>query len=87
MLIEARAWPVAPRPFPEEAMGSWIGRVAACYRVSVEQLCEDGAIEVDTSGHLGWLLPASLPSDQLRRLARLARLDPDRLSAIEAPPS
>jgi TniQ len=85
--IEAKAWPVAPRPFPEEAMGSWIGRVAARYRVSVEQLCGDGGIELDTSGDLGWLMPVQLPSEQLRRLARLARLDPRRLSTIEAPSS
>ena len=86
-LIEAMAWPVAPRPFPEEALGSWIGRVAARYRVSVEQLCEEGAIELDASGDLGWLQPAPLPSNQLPRLARLARLDPNRLSGIEEPPS
>lgn len=68
-------------------MGSWIGRVAARYRVSVEQLCDDGGIELDTSGNLGWLMPVQLPSEQLRRLARLARLDSGRLSAIEAPSS
>lgn len=84
--IEAKAWPVAQRPFPEEALGSWIGRVAARYRVSVEQLCEDGAIELDMSGDgLGWLLPAPMQPKQLQRLARLARLEPDRLSAIESP--
>ena len=68
-------------------MGSWIGRVAARYRVSVEQLCDEGGIELDTSGNLGWLMPVQLPSEQLRRLARLARLDPGRLSVIEAPSS
>ena len=31
------------------------------------------------------MLCFTVPSDQLRRLARLARLDPDRLSVIEAP--
>lgn len=85
--IEAKAWPIAPRPFPEEAMGSWIGRVAARYRVTVEQLCGDGGIALDASGDLGWLMPAPLPAEQLRRLARLGRLDPNRISAIEAPAS
>lgn len=63
-------------------MGSWIGRVAARYRVTVEQLCGDGGIALDASGDLGWLMHAPLLAEQLRRLARLGRLDPNRISAI-----
>jgi hypothetical protein len=44
-------------------------------------------VQVALPGDESGGLPVQLPSEQLQRLARLARLDPERLSAIEAPSS
>jgi hypothetical protein len=84
--FEATPWPVAPRPFPEEAMGSWLGRVAARYRMSVDQLCDDHQLELksDTSG-AGWLVQRPLPDTTIGRLAYLARLDEQQLQEIQTP--
>lgn len=53
-----KPWPVAPRPFFEEAFGSWLGRVATCYQISVSMLWETStgsALQVgaDERGEVG----------------------------------
>ena len=58
-----RALPVAPRPFHDEALGSWIGRLAGRYRIAVEQLDRDYALGLTLTGPLAWLLPEPV-SDQ-----------------------
>jgi hypothetical protein len=83
-----RPWPAAPRPFHEEAMGSWLGRVAARYRMGVTQLLKDYDLQVpiNASG-AGWLLLPALNTEVLQRLARLARMKVDMLQAIQIPVS
>jgi hypothetical protein len=39
--------PMTPRPFPDEAFGSWLGRAAACYRMGVDELIDACGIEVE----------------------------------------
>ncbi|OUL90002.1 hypothetical protein CA603_18060 [Paraburkholderia hospita] len=79
-------WPVAPRPFFEEAFGSWLGRVAAQYQISVRMLWESGVQTVlPTLGTAGWILFPTLAEPALERLSHLARLKDDRLRSIQTP--
>jgi hypothetical protein len=85
-LDSRRPLPVAPRPFIQEALGGWIGRVASRYRMSVREFAEQ--MELDLEGHeggAGWLLLPAQSTRTLGRLAVLARLDPEVLRAIEIP--
>jgi hypothetical protein len=79
-------WPVAPRPFYEEAFGGWLGRVAARYQVSVPMLWEMSADErMPTLGTAGWILFPPISKTALQRLGAVARLDDNRLSHMQTP--
>jgi hypothetical protein len=83
---DLRPWPVAPRPFHEETFGSWLGRVASRYQMSVAQMWEIsqlGAFPILSNA--GWILFAPLPERTLVALSALARLNPDRLARIQTP--
>ena len=81
-------WPVAPRPFYEEAFGSWLGRVAARYQVSVGALWEISVSEeMPVLGSAGWILFPTISPFTLQQFATLARLDVARLSHIQTPPA
>ncbi len=81
-----KAWPAAPRPFPDETFGGWFGRVAGRYGITVDELA--GAADVRLNLNLegsGWLL-ASAPGDEpLQRLAALCRLAPGDVQVLSAP--
>ncbi|WP_084675938.1 TniQ family protein [Caballeronia insecticola] len=85
--ISLRPWPVAPRPFDDEAFGSWFGRVASRYQLSVIQ-----AWAINHLGpfppltNAGWILFPPLPASTLNVLATLARLDVDSLMQIQTRP-
>ena len=81
-----RPWPVAPRPFAQEAMGSWLGRIAACYRMSVNQLIVQHSIEIDLeASNVSWLLLPRQPSQVLDHIAVLARIDVESLERLQIP--
>ncbi|CAN7343533.1 TniQ family protein [Variovorax sp. LjRoot178] len=83
-LPELPPWPVSPRPFPEEALGSWLGRVAARYRMSVQHLCDEHELRLDfETSRAGWLVLPVVADPTIRQLARLARLEEDRLQEIQ----
>ncbi len=69
-----RPLPMAPRPFMDEALGSWIGRLAARYRMSVVQLDTDYQLGLSVTGPLSWLLPGRLSERSHTRLSSMARL-------------
>ena len=49
-------WPAAPKPMPGEVFGSWLGRVAARYRIGVDELNSASQIEVEIGqGAEAWL--------------------------------
>jgi len=78
-----RALPVAPRPFHDEALGSWIGRLAGRYRIAVEQLDRVYGLGLTLTGPLAWLLPEPVSDDtqeRLKALSRTARNDIKRLT-------
>jgi len=67
-------------------MGSWLGRVAARYRLSVAQLVEDYHLQIPLeTSRAGWLLLPLLQSDVLQRLADLARMKIGLLRDIQTP--
>jgi hypothetical protein len=82
-----KPWPVAPRPFFEEAFGSWLGRVATCYQISVGMLWETSTgLELPNLGKAGWILFPPVSASPLNQLSRLARVSEGRLAAIQTPP-
>ena len=67
-------------------MGSWLGRVAACYRMSVRQLCDEYGLKMDIdTSRAGWLVLPLVPDSIVGQLARLGRLDEGRLHEIQTP--
>lgn len=66
--------PMAPRPFPDEALGSWIGRLAALYRISVCQLDATFRLRLNLDGPMAWLCPVPAPPELAERLAALTHL-------------
>ena len=79
-------WPIAPRPFPDEAMGSWFGRLAARYRMSVTEFAEQNDITLPKlQPTVGWLLMPPLDDESMDRIAELARLSRDKIEAIQTP--
>ncbi len=83
---EPPAWPVAPRPFSVEPIGGWLGRVAARYRLSVDELAQLYGLDLafDRPGN-AWLLVGQVVGPTIDRLARLARIDPAILVAMQRP--
>lgn len=81
---EPPAWPVAPRPFAVEPIGGWIGRVAARYRMSVNELDLLYGLELafDRQSN-AWLLVGRLGDATVDRLARLARVDAGSLNVLQ----
>lgn len=82
-----KPWPVAPRPFFEEAFGSWLGRVATCYQVSVGMLWETSTgLDMPNLGKAGWILFPPVSASPLDQLSKLARVSEGRLASIQTPP-
>ena len=83
---ERPPWPIAPRPFFDEAMGSWLGRIAGCYRIRVSQLDSDYELSLPlASTRTGWILMPPLEMNVLQNLARLARIHVRQLEGIQTP--
>ncbi len=84
--LELAPWPVSPRPFFDEAMGSWLGRIAQCYRMRVSQLNADYHLNLPLEAtRAGWLIMPALEMGSLQRLAALARIKVRRLEEIQTP--
>ena len=78
-----RPWPVAHRPFEGEAFGSWFGRMASRYRLTVDELASSaGVTEIFADEQLSWLeVPAPRGGD-CEVLARLARVSNEIIAAL-----
>ncbi len=75
-----RAWPMTPRPLPDEAFGSWLGRAAARYRIGVDELIDACAIEVEIGEQASrWLAAVPKGDGAIKRLCDLSRLTQDSL--------
>jgi hypothetical protein len=81
-----RSWPVAPRPFEGEAFGGWLGRLAAKYYLTVEQLWTQANLgPMPTLMQRKWLLFPPVPIKTLERLSQLTHVSVDRLRAMQTP--
>lgn len=70
-----RAWPATPRPQHDEAFGSWLGRVAARYRIGVDELISAAAVEVDIGERAStWLAAVPKGEGAFLRLCSIAGL-------------
>lgn len=79
-------WPVAPRPFDDEAFGSWLGRLAARYQIKVDQLWQIGDLGAFPElTNAGWLLFLPMDEQVLIRLALLTHVGVPRLAALQTP--
>lgn len=83
---EPPAWPVAPRPFAEEPIGGWLGRVAARYCMSVDELAGTYGLELAFDRTSGvWLLLTRISEATISKLSALARIDRAAIIALEPP--
>ena len=65
-------WPLVPRPFAGEALGGWFGRIAARYRMDVDELAQSGGIHFDFGDDCcNWLVIPRLALADRSRLAFL----------------
>ena len=86
MPMPEKAWPAAPRPFPDETFGGWFGRVAGRYGITVDELAGAADIRLDLNPEgSGWLVAAAPGGGHLRRLAALCRLTPDDVHVLSTP--
>ena len=77
-----RPLPWAPRPFRDEAFGSWIGRLAGRYRMSVVLLNANLELGLQFDGPLRWLLPSAAGAESIARLSKLTRLGEARIPTL-----
>jgi hypothetical protein len=81
-MIPPRPLPLAPRPFSDESVRSWIGRVAARYDLEpmelIARLRGGAGVEASRISSLDWSVDAELEI----LLAHAARLDRSQISAL-----
>lgn len=76
-------WPVVPRPFADEAFGSWFGRLALRYRIDVDELATQADVELDFGRDCShWLATPTPTGSSLRRLGVLTRIDREELRLL-----
>ena len=76
--------PVAPRPYRDELLSSWLGRVACRYGLDAEGLV--GALFADGEGdaHTTLIDDAAPPREDIAFWAQACGVDPARLLALDA---
>jgi hypothetical protein len=68
-------------------MGGWLGRLAARYRMRVEEFAEGAGVDCDLAPtNVGWLLAPPLSARAIERLALQTRCAADRIRALQTPP-
>lgn len=88
MLTHSTLWPVAPRPFEDEAFGSWFGRLAAKYGINVLELAQCAGVGIDVGEDASTWLGAAVPGAiAVRRLAHLCRMPAAQLSQLRPKPA
>ena len=63
-----RPWPHVPKPFGDEALGSWFGRIAGRFEMDVDELAAAGQLDLDLGAEpCGWLtMRAPTPENRAR---------------------
>ena len=76
---------MAPRPFEAEALGGWIGRFAARYRMTVFEFAERHSLDLGIDDGGGWLTTPTLSMQSVDVLAAILRISREQIMAIHAP--
>ena len=64
----------------------WLGRLAARYRMRVDEFAQSVALDCKLAAtNVGWLLAPPLSAKAIERLARQTRCDADRIRALQTP--
>ena len=67
-------------------MGSWLGRLAARYRMDVWEIAQQNNLELPAVySNVGWLLMPPLAPKTVKRLALLARMPAELIASIQTP--
>jgi hypothetical protein len=67
-----------------EPIGSWVGRVAARYRMTVDELAQTYGLDIPFDRPANtWLLVNAMGGATIEQLARLARVDAADLVSIQ----
>ncbi len=75
-----RPWPLVPRPFADEALGSWFGRIASRFHMNVNELAAAGQLTLDFGEQCcEWLLLRPLNSADSARLSFLSGIGEENL--------
>ena len=76
--------PLVKRPFPEEPLGGWLGRLAGFYKMGIDELAWNLGLNLglDDGCHDWLILPQQSP-ENLDRIGHLTRIDPEVLRALE----
>lgn len=78
-----RPWPVVPRVFDDEGLGSWFGRVAARYRMNVGELAASIGLEADRARLTRcWLSLGWVGDSDLHVISALSRKAPAELRVM-----
>lgn len=78
----ARRLPIAPRPYRDELLSSWLGRVGCRYGLDARRLCAALADATEADAQSLRIDDVNPEPGQIRRLARLCGVDPARVSRL-----
>ncbi len=88
MLQRETPLPLVKRPFPEEPLGGWLGRVAGFYKMDIDELAANFGLDLGFDDECrDWLILPPQPSENLVRIGYLTRIEPNALRALEVDPS
>lgn len=80
--MEPARLPVAPRPYRDELLSSWLARVACRYGLTAQELVGHFAAEGNSLSSPLPIDDGAPAADQARRWARACGVDPDRLNRL-----
>ena len=84
MLPRERPLPYACRPFPEEPLGGWLGRISGYYHMGIDELAAEFDVDFGLDEECrDWLSLPSQPEINLERIGYLTHSSPKDLRALE----
>ena len=82
--MRERLLPVVAQPFPDEAFGSWFGRLAKRYRLGVDELAGQLDVQIDFGARCSrWLATKPPIGASLARLSSACRLSCNELQSLD----
>ena len=76
--------PFVPRPFVEEPLGGWLGRIAGFYRMDIDELSAELGVDLGLPSRCrDWLFLPPQPLESLTRIGYLTHTAPTALRALE----